>query len=302
MKEILNSKDIYKFDNSDISLQQLKKSSIKIYISFILIIGISSIFYLYYINNEKIKLNFMRNLGQISLEIDDNDNCFTRNKETSKCLSCYPMLILNNGICEPNYSIKAIYKTNSENQTIDLISELFLKYINEMSINNTKITPQSSYKFKLPGTHTVYILIDITSVNSINYMFSQIKKLTSISFTNKFDSKNVKSMINLFYSCNSLTSVDLSNFNSQSMTNLNYVFQSCSKLIHVNFKNFNTTNVETMNYMFKSYTKITSIDLSSFDTKNLKETQYIFFLMLIVNIFFYFSFSLKFLKIKFLIF
>ena len=38
-------------------------------------------------------------------------------------------------------------------------------------------------------------------------------------------------MRSMFYNCNSLTSLDLSNFNTQNVTDMSYMFSNCNSLI-----------------------------------------------------------------------
>ena len=75
------------------------------------------------------------------------------------------------------YSIKAIYNTDLNNQTINLIN-LPLNNIDEMILENTKIKISNNYTFKSAGNHTIYILLKKT--NSLNYIFNGIKNMISI--------------------------------------------------------------------------------------------------------------------------
>ena len=57
-----------------------------------------------------------------------------------------------------------------------------------------------------------------------------MRKLKSIFFSKKFDTKNITSMERMFVSCSQLTSVDITNFNTENVKSLNYLFNSASKL------------------------------------------------------------------------
>ena len=50
----------------------------------------------------------------------------------------------------------------------------------------------------------------------------------------------------MFYECDKLLSIDLSNFNTNNVTNMEYMFCRCSSLTSLNLSNFNTNNVEEM--------------------------------------------------------
>ena len=47
----------------------------------------------------------------------------------------------------------------------------------------------------------------------------------------------------MFYGCNLLTHLNLSNFNTQNVTNMSYMFFCCNVLTNLNLSNFNTQNV-----------------------------------------------------------
>ena len=44
----------------------------------------------------------------------------------------------------------------------------------------------------------------------------------------------------MYYQCNSLTKLNLSNFNTQNVTNMIGMFQNCNSLTNLNLSNFNT--------------------------------------------------------------
>jgi hypothetical protein len=111
-----------------------------------------------------------------------DDKCLTCNDETNECLTCNPLFELVDGKCVPNYSFKAVYHTEKENEKIDLIYKSMLKYILEMSIDNTNSSIQSYYVFPSPGEHTVYFKLDESKLTSTVEMFSYVKKMTSIYF------------------------------------------------------------------------------------------------------------------------
>ena len=50
----------------------------------------------------------------------------------------------------------------------------------------------------------------------------------------------------MFYNCNSLSSLNLSNFNTQNVTNMQYMLSDCISLTSLNLSNFNNQNVTNM--------------------------------------------------------
>ena len=109
----------------------------------------------------------------------------------------------------------------------------------EIKINEKIIEFTYSYKFKKEGKY------------KIEYLFK--KNLTNTCF--------------MFYKCNSLTNLDLSNFNTQNITNMNGMFYSCYSLINLNLSNFNTQNVTNMENMFAYCYSLTNLNLSNFNTQ-----------------------------------
>ena len=44
----------------------------------------------------------------------------------------------------------------------------------------------------------------------------------------------------MFYNCEALTNLILSNFNTQNVTNMSSIFDNCKSLTNLNLSNFNT--------------------------------------------------------------
>ena len=56
-------------------------------------------------------------------------------------------------------------------------------------------------------------------------------------------------MDHMFFRCESLTNIDLSNFNTENVTNMEYMFYKCKSLTNIDLSNFNTQNVTNMDSM-----------------------------------------------------
>ena len=58
----------------------------------------------------------------------------------------------------------------------------------------------------------------------------------------------------MFYNCENITEIDLSNFDTSQVTDMRYMFDGCSSLISLNLSNFNTSQVIYMNsYLYEFY-------------------------------------------------
>ena len=98
--------------------------------------------------------------------------------------------------------------------------------------------------------------------------FDGLTKLTTITGRNYLNTSEVTDMGYMFYTCSSLTSLDLSNFNTSKVTDMQYMFYGCSSLTSLNLSNFNTSNVTKMGCMFQDCSGLTSLNVSSFNTSN----------------------------------
>ena len=237
-----------------------QNSKINLMILFTLIIAFC-LFFIIYINNK----------SSINKNMEFNSKILNNINE-SKCPLGYK-LIDNN--CIINYSFKAKYFTNSDNEKIILFRNVSFDII-EIIIDEKKEEPLLEYKFPFKGEHEVYILLNISKCNSLKGMFSGITNIKSIYFSPLFDTGNVQLMDFMFYGSSSLTSLDLSNFRTENVTNMDNMFLGCSSLTTIVLSNFDTKNVKFMNKMFAGCSSLKSIDLSNFNTQSLTNMDYMF--------------------------
>ena len=87
---------------------------------------------------------------------------------------------------------------------------------------------------------------------------------------------NLTRTCDMFAGCNSLISLDLSNFNTQNVTNMESMFYHCHSLISLFLSNFNTQNVIDMYGMFYGCNSLKSLDLSNFNTQNVTDMSWMF--------------------------
>ena len=87
---------------------------------------------------------------------------------------------------------------------------------------------------------------------SMELMFFACESLTSLDVSN-FDTSKVISMSEMFAFCTSLTNIDLSNFDTSNVTNIGRMFWGCTSLTTLDFSNFNTSKVTNMQNMFNPY-------------------------------------------------
>ena len=78
----------------------------------------------------------------------------------------------------------------------------------------------------------------------------------------------------MFYNCNSLINLDLSNFNTQDVADMSYMFYWCKSLTILNLSNFNTQNVINMRFMFFYCNSLKKKNKITKDNKILKQIHY----------------------------
>ena len=124
-------------------------------------------------------------------------------------------------------------------------------------LGNT-ITPSDSVRECLVEVHMM-----ASAVGDLSRAFQYCNNLKSVDF----DTSHVTNMQAMFYSCSSLTSLDLSNFNTENVNNMGEMFYNCSSLTSLDVTNFDTTKVTSMGAMFQNCSSLTSLDISNFNTE-----------------------------------
>ena len=152
--------------------------------------------------------------------IEDNDI-----NENIRIINCYEEFIRkkirkNPDLNKRNEEFKKRYYPNGKLNK-DLMNEEEIKKC-EISINDKLIPFNYFHKFEEKGKY------------KIKYKFKN--NLIRTDF--------------MFYKCESLTNIDLSNFNTQNVTNMEYMFSWCELLTNINLSNFNAQNATNMKYMF----------------------------------------------------
>ena len=67
----------------------------------------------------------------------------------------------------------------------------------------------------------------------------------------------------MFFSCEALTSLDVSKFNTENVTDMGCMFDNCSALTSLDVSKFNTENVTDMGGMFDNCKSLTTIFCNS---------------------------------------
>ena len=126
-----------------------------------------------------------------------------------------------------------------------------------------------TYIFENKGEHTVYYKIKSEDNSSLVGMFEGLKKMTSISFIEKFNFAGIKNMNRMFYNCQSLKNIDLSNINTKNVDIMNYMFYQCIELDSIDLSEVEGENVNVRSNMFENCVSVNNIDISNFTNSNI---------------------------------
>ncbi|MBQ2409035.1 MAG: BspA family leucine-rich repeat surface protein, partial [Bacilli bacterium] len=105
------------------------------------------------------------------------------------------------------------------------------------------------------------------NLNDMSLMFYNCNNLAQLDVSN-FDTSEVTDMKYMFYNCNNLTQLDVSNFNTSQVTTMYCMFYGCNNLTQLDVSNFDTSNVAVINNMFQNCNNLTSLDISNWDTSS----------------------------------
>lgn len=112
--------------------------------------------------------------------------------------------------------------------------------------------------------------------DNISNIFNGCRRLTTINGIGNWDTSNVREMQEMFNSCNSLESLDLSNWDTSNVEDMNHMFAICNSLETLDLSHFDTSNVRNMERMFERCNKLKELDLSNFDTSNVENMDCMF--------------------------
>ena len=209
-------------------------------------------------------------IKKCSVQSGEGPLCKSMNKDKSECTNCNIGYILEDGKCILNYHFKAIFKTRTKNENVKLIDKYYHN-IAEMIVDGKKLANTvKTYTFENKGEHTVYYKIKSEDNSSLVGMFEGLKKMISISFSEKFNFAGIKNMNRMFYNCQSLKNIDLSNINTKNVDMMNYMFYQCIELDSIDLSEVEGENVNDISNMFENCVSVNNIDISNFTNSNIR--------------------------------
>ena len=214
--------------------------------------------------------NFYPQINHHEFTLEKNE------KSENKANECELGYKLVDGKCVINYSFKAEYEIHKDNEKMELTKSLKPEVILELIIDGENVKPTNNYVFQKKGTHTVYMLLDMDKIETLESMFSGLISFATVTFSELFNSDKFTSMVNMFRNCKSLREVDLSKFNSKNIKKMDFMFTGCTVLTSVDLSNFSNENLISMSRMFFHCSSLESLDLSQFKTPKVEDMSYTF--------------------------
>ena len=157
-------------------------------------------------------------------------------------------------------------------------SPLLTRREKDMLQQRVDATNNASYLFYYFGGKNLDFInkLDTSKVTDMNNMFSQCQTLETVDLSN-FDTSNVMNMGNMFYLCRNLTELDVSNFDTSNVTNMSNMFYNLYNLETLNLSNFNTNKVTTARSMFSSCQNLKTLIIPDGFLKNITDASSLFF-------------------------
>ena len=152
---------------------------------------------------------------------------------------------------------------NEFNYNADYTAKTIIRM--QYKTNNTSTSVKVHSKYQIGGE------IYTTKLVSMDSMFYDCDKLTFIDLS-ELDTSNVTSMRAMFTGCSSLTSVNLNGIDTSKVTDMSGMFTSCESLTSIDVSGFNTSKVTDMGIMFQGCRSLTSINgLDRWNTSNVTD-------------------------------
>ena len=185
----------------------------------------------------------------------------------------------------PNITLKTKGKKSTwfDRGIISILSKNFYDKnkdkLTQIIINN-KILGKNEFESNSLGFKSEKEKNDVTLIfndylTSTNNMFWLCEDIIEIDLSN-FDTSHVKEMKSMFHGCSSLISLKLSNFETDKVKDMSNMFNWCSNLVSLDLSSFNTSQVEKMESMFCGCSSLITLDLSNFETDKVKNMNYMF--------------------------
>lgn len=139
--------------------------------------------------------------------------------------------------------ISLVYKGYVPNEGLSFYDMTNLKTAEVVDLNTSNVTDMSNYFSKCVSLDTLGVSLPLPM--GIKY----------------WDTRKVESFDNMFFRCNSLTTLDLRHWDTQKVTHMSSMFAECTKLSNLNLEGWDTRSVTVMAGMFTNCKNMSSLQL-----------------------------------------
>ena len=202
-------------------------------------------------------------------------------------LTKFPVIKLKDNIRDISYIFAGCDKITSDELNRNLsawklsgdlnIREAFrdchsLERIDMSVFRNCNITDSSSVFSSCKKLKTIANIgnLNISKADGMSYLFYECNALTQLDLSN-WDTSNIQYMIATFDGCNNLTELNCSTWNTSKVYNMQLAFYNCNSLETIPVRDWNTKNVMYMDKAFGNCTSLVNLDVSKWDTSKVVE-------------------------------
>ena len=197
-------------------------------------------------------------------------------------LTKFPVIKLKDNIRDISYIFAGCDKLTSDELNRNLsawklsgdlnIREAFrdchsLERIDMSAFRNCNITDSSSVFSTCKKLKTIANIgnLNISKADGMSYLFYECNALTQLDLSN-WDTGNIQYMIATFDGCNNLTELNCSTWNTGKVYNMQLAFYNCNSLETIPVRDWNTKNVMYIDKTFGNCSSLVNLDVSKWDT------------------------------------
>ena len=208
-------------------------------------------------------------------------------------LTKFPVIKLKDNIRDISYIFAGCDKLTSDELNRNLsawklsgdlnIREAFrdchsLERIDMSVFRNCNITDSSSVFSTCKKLKTIANIgnLNISKADGMSYLFYECNALTQLDLSN-WDTSNIQYMIATFDGCNNLTELNCSTWNTSRVYNMQLAFYNCNSLETIPVRDWDTRSVMYMDKAFGNCTSLVNLDVSKWDTSKVVEMTSVFY-------------------------
>ena len=202
-------------------------------------------------------------------------------------LTKFPVIKLKDNIRDISYIFAGCDKLTSDELNRNLsawklsgdlnIREAFrdchsLERIDMSVFRNCNITNSSSVFSTCKKLKTITNIgnLNISKADGMSYLFYECNALTQLDLSN-WDTSNIQYMISTFNGCTNLTELNCSTWNTSRVYNMQLAFYNCNSLETIPVRDWDTRSVMYMDKAFGKCTSLVNLDVSKWDTSKVVE-------------------------------